>query len=256
MGFVSNVLDRGRRAVHLPYSGRDVPDHLIVHCCHHKVGTVWFSRVFRAVAQAYGLSAFFGQQQDLPRAAKLFLQDHSRIDRASLPAFRGSHLIRDPRDVVVSAYFYHCKTDESWVHRPQDKYGGRSYQEHLLSLNREDGLLAEIERGARSDVRDMTNWDYHDDRFLELRYEDLIEDQELGFRQLFEHYGFRPAAVERCVDIALGFSLEKQRATSKHIRSGRPGEWQTHFGPSHREAFKRLTDDAALRIGYETDPNW
>ncbi len=280
MGFVSKVMERGRRAarspyaykaasaiarawnatrrcaVQSPYADKAAPHPLIVHCCHHKVGTVWFKRVFRAVSDAYGLFAFFGEQQHLPRSAELFLQDHSRIDRVTLPDFRGSHLIRDPRDVVVSAYFYHCKTEEAWVRRPDEKYGGRSYQQYLLSLNREDGLLAEIDRCARTCLRDMTNWDYGDARFLELHYETLIEDEENVFRRLFEHYGFKPSAVERCVDIALGFSIEKTRATSRHIRSGRPGEWRTYFGPHHREIFKRLTDDAALRLRYETDPNW
>ena len=217
---------------------------------------MWFSRVLQAVCRTYGLRGFFGEQENLPRNVELFMQGHSRIDRAALPPFRGSHMIRDPRDLVVSGYFYHCKTKEPWVHVPREQYGGWTHQQHLLSLDKSAGLLAEIERCAGHDLRHMAHWDYSDDRFLELRYETVIADEETAFRRLFEHYGFKPAAVDRCVELALGFSIKRTRATTKHIRSGRPGEWRDHFGPAHEEAFKRLTDDAALRLGYESDPNW
>ena len=42
--------------------------------------------------------------------------------------------------------------------------------------------------------------------------------------------------------------------TTKHIRSGRMA--RPLRSPAHKEAFKRLTDDAALRLGYESDRNW
>ena len=254
MTFKSSAVRLVRRTMRSPYA--DAQRTLIVHCSHHKAGSVWFNRVLRVVARTYGIRAFLGEQRDLPRDAELFVQNHGRIDRATLPAFRGSHLIRDPRDVVVSGYFYHCKTTETWAHIPNERYGGRSYQDHLLSLDKDAGLLAEIERCATSDMREMVNWNYQDDRFLEMRYEALIADERTGFRRLFEHYGFKPVAVNRCIDIALSFNIERARATTKHVRSGVPGEWRNHFGASHKEAFKRLFGDAALRLGYETNSDW
>ena len=75
-------------------------------------------------------------------------------------AYRASHLIRDPRDVVVSGYHYHRRTDETWVHEPSDRYGGLSYQAFLLGVDEHDGLMAEIDRCARSSVAEMDAWSY------------------------------------------------------------------------------------------------
>lgn len=245
---------RRHRRSPFPVSAEERP--LIVHCCHHKVGTFWFRNVLSAIADHYGLRVFSGEQSALRPPVDIFFQDHSRIDREALGDARGSHMIRDPRDVVVSAYFYHLRTDESWALRPRPEYGGRSYQQHLRSLDREAGIAAEIERSAPSVIRDMVAWDYEGNGFLELRYESLLADEEAGFRRLFGHYGFAPQAVERCLRIARRYGLRRMRRRSAHVRSGRPGEWRSHFSAEHKALFKRLTSDAALRLGYETQSSW
>jgi hypothetical protein len=239
-----------------PFVGTGGTDPLIVHCCHHKVGTVWFRHVLTAVARHYGLRRHAGPQSGLGPEDGIFLEDHSRIDPSALRPFRGSHMIRDPRDVVVSAYFYHLRTTEPWAQEPQEEYGGLGYRAYLQQFGRHEGLLAEIRRSAPTVIADMTRWDYEDPRFLELRYEDLIADERTGFNRLFEFYGFTPWAVATSVKIALGFSLRNPRKKSAHIRSGQPNDWQQHFGPEHRALFKQLTNDAAVTLGYEPDSSW
>lgn len=253
MKIVTEARKLFRRATSSPFPAGPAP--LIVHCCHHKVGTVWFLRVFRGIAAQYGLRVHSGEQAGL-RDQDIFVEDHSRIEADRLPRFRGSHMIRDPRDVVVSAYFYHLRTTEPWALEPQEAYGGLSYQDYLRGFDKHEGLLAEIRRSGATSIADMTRWNYADPRFLELRYEEMLGDEAGGFRRLFEFYGFAPKAVEACVEIALGFSLDRTRQTTSHIRSGQPGEWRKHFEPEHHAAFKAATGDAALRLGYETDAAW
>ena len=48
-------------------------------------------------------------------------------------------MIRDPRDCVVSGYFYHLWTNEAWAHQPQDLFNGLSYQQHLNRSARKMG---------------------------------------------------------------------------------------------------------------------
>ena len=43
--------------------------------------------------------------------------------------FKAIITVRDPRDIIVSGYFYHMTTHEPWVHQPRSDYGGKSYQE-------------------------------------------------------------------------------------------------------------------------------
>ena len=81
---------------------------LIVVCTHHKTGTVWMGNVFRAVRKQYKRKLFAGKQDDLPPDADIFLQDHSKVDLDALRSrgrpVRCVHVIRDPRDVVMSCF--------------------------------------------------------------------------------------------------------------------------------------------------------
>lgn len=238
------------------------PRPLLLHCCHHKAGTVWLIRVLQAVADHHGLR--FQNLRGAPPAAAtdIALQHDSQIDVAALPRFRGSHMIRDPRDIVVSAYFFHLWTTEAWARAPSPEYGGLSYQDHLRSLPEDEGLLAEIRHSVYV-IDEMRRWNYRDPRFLEVRYEDAIADETGFFSRLFRHYGFRRAAVETSVDIALRFSFERlasrrigETREGEHLRSGRPGQWQDVFRESHGALFKELAADTLIVLGYERDDRW
>ena len=231
----------------------------LVHVAHHKVGTVWFRNVLSAVAREYGLS-FATVRADGRPLAEVVLYLHRGVFRRNRPSvpFRGSHLVRDPRDVVVSAYFYHLWSGEKWLHAPRQRFGGKSYQEYLRSVTREEGLATEMVRTLEGDLRSMAAWDYTQPEFLELRYEDLIEDERAGFARIFRHYGFHDRAIESAVEIAARYSfrhvagrpvgvvLERQ-----HLRSGKPSQWREVFTQAHHELFRELTGDMLERLGYE-----
>ena len=234
--------------------------HLIVHCGHHRCGTVWFHRIFKTIAERLRLTYHRGQQAGLPENADLFFQDHSRIERATLPAFRGSHMRRDPRDLTVSAYHYHLWSDEPWLHQPRDKLGGRTYQQQLQSLDPEDGLIFEMERSSHHNVSVMLDWDGSDERFFDLRYEDLIADEEAVFGRLFAHYGFTGHDHRTAVEAALEQSFKKIAKRSigevregSHLRSGAAGQWRDVFTPRHVDHFKKLFGDRLERLGYGWD---
>jgi len=104
---------------------------LIVHSCYHKVGTHWFNNIFNSLAKELGLKYQYCAQIDLKREADLYLDDHSKVDFSSLRPYFASHMIRDPRDVIISGYFYHLWCAEAWCTTPQARYGGKSYQQSL-----------------------------------------------------------------------------------------------------------------------------
>jgi hypothetical protein len=229
----------------------------LVHVAHHKVATVWFQLVLSRIAKEFGLSFGVVTTARHPEREAL-LYRHARLFEAErLSTFRGSHLVRDPRDVVVSAYFYHLWTTEEWVHVPRPELGGRTYQEHLRALGPEEGFAAEIHRSAESNLADMAAWDYTQPEFIELRYEDLILDEGMHFERMFRHYGFRDDAVERSVGLAARFSFRRVAGRSlgdvregDHMRSGKPGQWQEVFTPAHRTLFRELTGNLVERLGY------
>jgi hypothetical protein len=237
------------------------PPYTLVHCAHHKVGTVWWGNVLRTVAKQCGVRYAEVAGGDGPIAADVYLFQHSRhFDRARFTGrpFRGTHMIRDPRDIVVSGYFYHLWTTEPWANLPDPRYGGRSLREELNRRDRHDGLLLEIERVILGDpLRDMLTWDYAQPEFLELRYEDVIADEAGSFDRAFRHFGFTGRDVGRGLDIVAEMSFSRvagrtvgEVGTATHLRSGRPGEWREHFDAYHLERWQQLAGAAVARLSY------
>jgi hypothetical protein len=263
------VRSRVRRLTRTPFGAGQSPA-VLVHCAHHKVGTVWFQRVLSTVAGFYGLRfTEVPASEDSPGSPPVLASDIDivvyhrandfRPEDLAGREYRGSHLIRDPRDMVVSGYHYHLRTDEPWVHEPKDRYGGLSYQAFLQGIDEHDGLMAEIERCARSSLAEMAEWHYARPGILELRYEDAVRDEVETFTGLFRFYGFNDAAVERGLTIVEHFSRRSgphAGDADPHVRSGQPGEWRRSFGVDHIARFKELTGDLVVRLGYEEDPDW
>lgn len=192
--------------------------------------------------------------------ADVLICNHSQHATDSLGDVVGSHLIRDPRDAIVSGYFYHLWTDESWAREPQSRFAGLSYQQHLKTLDQNAGLGAEIERFAEY-VRDygLLNWDYHDPRMLELKYEDLIRNERVVFKKMFQHYGFTPRAVSISIHLALQQSFKNvsqrqlgEQVARSHLRSGEPGEWKSVFTREHCRQIHDRLGELIERMGYES----
>ena len=235
---------------------------LIIHCSQHKVGGTWFGQILRAIADHYGLNFQNCEQEDLRQNTDIFFQHHSRIQVSTLPPYTGSHMIRDPRDIIVSAYFYHRWTTEDWAHQPKAEYGQRSYQDYLNSLDEEEGIIAEIDRSAPN-IGIIANWNYSDPNFLEIKYEDMIADEEAGFHRIFKHYGFSPEAIRHCLGVAEQFSFKKvtgrklgQVNERSHLRSGKPEQWREYFTEKQKKHFKKVLGDVVVKCGYEPNNDW
>jgi hypothetical protein len=263
------VRRRVRHRTRSPFDGAQGPA-LLVHGAHHKVGTVWFQRVLSTVSGFYGLrfaevAPSYGASEPVPAPPAeidVVVYDRAndfRPEALGSRSFRGSHLIRDPRDVVVSGYHYHRRTDEEWVRQPKERYGGLSYQAFLQAADEHDGIMAEIERCARSSLAEMEAWPYDRPEILELRYEDAVRDEVATFTELFRFYGFHDEAVAHGITIVQQFSRQHGPHAGDddpHVRSGEPGEWRHYFEPDHVARFKELTGDLVVRLGYEEGPDW
>ena len=233
---------------------------LCVHCGHHRCGTVWFDRIFLLIGERLQLTYRRGDQGGLPKGVDLFFEDHSRIDMAALPPFVGSHIRRDPRDLIVSAFHYHLWSSEAWLHTPRDQLGGRTYQEQLRSLNPEDGLIFEMERSSQYNISLMLGWNYRDDRILEIAYEDLIADEEAVFDRLFRHYRFQGDDHKTALEAALSQSFKHVAKRpigdvkeGSHMRSGAAGQWRDVFTSRHIAKFKALFGEGFGDLGYSWD---
>lgn len=238
---------------------------IIIHCCYHKVGTVWFSRILREVAAeigfSYGVGSNYSKISRLEQQGNfdIFLDYGSHVNLEFLPDYIGSHMIRDPRDLIISGYFYHRWTNETWANLPLAEHRGMSYKEYLNSLSQNQGIAVEIKRSSFW-INHMANWNFKNPKIYEIKYEDLIEDEKSIFRKLFEHYGFKKDVVEKCCKIADKYSFKNFSGNNKkqnsHLRSGRSGEWKLYFTEEHKRLFKEMYPGALTKLGYESDNDW
>lgn len=200
---------------------------------HHKTGTDWMLRIFRRISRDLGLRFVAGKQREFPTDFDVFIQHHSRFDLTRLDVeYRGLHLIRDPRDVIISGCFFHQKSGERWLHIRRGEFGGLTYQEKINSYaTLDDKIMFEMENHGT--IRDMLAWSYSDPRFVEVEYEDLIVDDNLMlFHRIFAHLGFPGETIPGLLRIASDNSLFSGNVRkSDHVRSGEKMQWKDTLSP-------------------------
>ena len=234
-------------------------DNRILLGTHHKTGTVWMASVFGSVSKKTGLNFYKGGKENLPERFDIWHEDHSRFGNyLSNDDYQGLHIIRDPRDVIVSACFYHQKSDEPLLHVPRDEFGGLTYQQKLCSLgNIDEQLLFEMKYSAGANIRDMVEWDYSNPNFMNIKYEDLLADTHLLlFHRIFSFLGFPAEALPVALRAAYDNSLFSGKVFSAHVQSGQTARWKRYFKPVHKERFHELFGDTLIKLGYEASSDW
>lgn len=246
----------------------------LIHCSFHKCLTVYYRRVMDALINRCvpwrgdyrhynsDLAAF-----EADRAAhRLASVNGHALDLDSLGAFRLSRFVRDPRDLVVSGYFYHRRGAEPWctLADPTEadwafangrvpaglRAAGGSFTEYLQAITEEEGLLAELEF-RQYHFEAMGAWPEHHPDVLLLRYEDVLGRELDAFDRLFEHYGLSPMERRLGRYFAGRHSLARRRPDDAHIRNPSSGQWKKHFTPRVREAFNDQWAHLITRYGYE-----
>ena len=247
----------------------------LIHCSYHKCLTVYYRRVMDAVFNrclpwSGGYRHFNSHLDDFSRDSpglRIASVNNRALDLEGLGRFRISRFVRDPRDLIVSGYFYHRRGAETWtrIESPttEDWYFangvvpeglravGTSFADYLQSIPEEEGLLAELEfRGSH--LESMARWPSEHPDIVTYRYEDIIGNEEEVFRELFAFYGL--TALERT--LGLWFARRhsfKKRAGDPHIRNPVSGQWREHFTPHVRQRFEAAHPGLIEELGYPSE---
>lgn len=225
-------------------------------CTYHKVLTVFLSRVFRSFAAITGRGYSLGMGPEVDYDRSVLIDHHSKFDWDRLrQPFVGLHVIRDPRDLVVSSAFYHVKSREAWLHDPYPVFGGRTYQEAIRALpDTEARLIFEIDNAAGQRIRDMLDWTPRPE-IAEARYHQLIgDDGQAFFAALVSQWPLSERERRLLVKLFAYFSLGGPGAKGNtHIRNAASGQWRKHFTPAVTAHFRERFPDALDRLGYPAD---
>ena len=273
---------------------------------HHKCATMTMNAIIGAVCRRLGLTFTvvfdefqFGENLgDYVAAEGTDFLSYGNADIAfvrQLPEHKGFHIIRDPRDIVVSAYFSHLHSHStaSW-HELED------HRKKLKSLSLEDGLAEEIVFRRRS-FDHMATWDYGQSNIIEIRFEDFIRGNYDTLLRVFSFIGMLDTesfnAARRILSVYRDFAAyaarklhsprlaslgprtlsapelltiawrnsfqvkSKGRRTGEsdersHYRKGKSGDWTEYFSDSHKALFKELYPGLVPQLGYHHDDSW
>jgi hypothetical protein len=155
---------------------------------------------------------------------------------------RISRFIRDPRDLVISGYFYHKRGAEDWCniinpkeedwkivngHIPDNMPKDESYASFLNKISIEEGIKAEIDF-REYHFNSMLRWG-DKDNVLTIKYEDFLNNEKFTMDKIYRFYEL--PIIERKIGTFLAerYSAKKMKGKIEHIRNPKFSQWKTYF---------------------------
>ena len=266
---------------------------------HHKTGSQWFWAVISAACRDLNIKLLYyaldGDHESKSKDGLDFVCDvNAELWRYenSMPR-RSIHVVRDPRDMIVSGYYSHLNS------HPTDRWPELDgYRQELQNLDLSDGLIREISFSSQF-IKPIQDWNYNQEGVLELKFESVTTQQFECWFQIFQHLGLfederlvgsdeairnlkvvmnqcsrkvfnrsicsatkvDPLTLMNAVYIN-DFKFKSQGRgkgivdNSSHYRKGTSGDWKSHFNRRHGELFLEQYGDLLIRLSYEENSDW
>lgn len=245
---------------------------LTAYLSHHRNGSSWLYSIINTLGaitdKRINIAHYLNEDYDkisetlakngtdllIDRNIDLGNYDHSFI--------KGIHVIRDPRDMLVSSYFSHLKShpDQGWPELTR-------HRALTQKLSQENGLLEEI-----SFCNDFFEHMYsvkrheHKHDIKTVKFENLINNQFEMFKDILLHLEID---LSNHQEKTLHTILEQHSFTKMscgrkagdvnsdhHYRKGIVGDWKNFFSAPVKEMFKVKHQKLLELYEYETDESW
>lgn len=243
-----------------------------VHAGYHKCLTMYSRQFYRRCAKYWFASsrrfkhyyhridAFY---LDCHRNALSSVSGHA-IDLDRFDDIRVVRFIRDPRDLLISGYFYHRRGAEHWClldHAIDADYqlvNGRvpstlpaeqNLMDYLNEVSLEEGLLAEMDFRERH-YQSMLAWPDDDPRVRLFKYENIIGNEKQVFGDICRFMEMPALARWQGVRNAWRKRAKRHMSKSTHIRNPNAGQRRQYFTPELNRIFVDRYGDVLERYGY------
>ena len=212
---------------------------------HHKCASAWLSTYLNEFCKLNSLDLF------ATHYSNIIPDEFCAINvfaNASYPYImqrfdQGIHIIRNPLDVIVSAYYSHKNT------HPIDDWPQLAEQRVLLDkIDEGQGLfvtLAFLERdnfysGAVGTLHGLRHWNFEDDRFVTLRMEDLVQNpgKTLGSLLRSRYPMCCLPSDDRYTFEGITGRRKGEIDETSHYRSGKADQWKEILPPAIVEYIK------------------
>ena len=249
------------------------------HCGYHKCLTMLSRKIYKRACRVYGLS--HGLDPNHPTSFRHFYHRieafYNNANRHAISSISGHkpdldrfedirvvRFVRDPRDLMISSYYYHKRgaerwsklinpTDVDWMvvngHVPSQLTSGRSLSEYLSEVSIEQGLQAEMEF-RQFHFESMMQWQLDDPRVLLFRYEDILGREAEVFEQIFDFYQLPKLTGAAAVYFANKYRLGKSEVKKDHVRNAKSQQWRELFTPQLKQIFNDKYVDLLNRYDY------
>lgn len=163
-----------------------------------------------------------------------------RINELKEFPYRGVHVIRDPRQVLVSNYFHHKNghnlESAGWV---WDQL--KENRPILNELPLEDGLLYELSHISRDILENQLFAWQANENILEIKLENFDTQPTYCISHIMEFLGLKVLPMIR---------YETRNANPESV------SWREIFTDRVTKIFKDLYGGDLIRLGYEMDTKW
>ncbi len=272
---------------------------------HHKVATRYVIAILNGLCAQIGLqSAEYASQKRLEdnisnnSNAFLYYTNANKnvflnnIENAT--TVKGFHLIRDPRDIVISSYFSHL-----YSHSTSNWEALIDHRKKLEALNKKDGIIAEMDFRMQ-EMADLNSWTNDEtENIATFRLEDIMISpykvwlQIMNHLELIEDKSFNLRSINHLSKLLLNEFKERivkkksgndnnkisphfllslvymnrfeakskgrkmgEESVKSHYRKGVAGDWINHFDDELLDIFKSKYNNVLLNMGYEKNENW
>jgi len=228
---------------------------------HHKSASTWILNILQSICNHSDMRILrFRELEGVDISTLDFIADVN-AEVTHLPQigeFRGFHVIRDPRDIVVSAYFSHKLSHplDAWL---------VERRKLLNSIGLKEGLQLTIDF-LEGVFQRLSTWNYSLPYVYETRFETITTEPIDEFTLVFKFLKLYPDPVsqEKLEDIVGWHSFEKMSEgrgkgdedASHHYRKGIIGDWRNFLDEDNKNYFKEHYGLLLIDLGYEKDMNW
>jgi len=220
-----------------------------------KSGGTWFAKM---IAECMGLP--FPRNNMPVKFEKCVLHGHVGFsERYKKPL----HVIRDGRDVAVSAYF-HFLFENEW-NIPEFVAENRK-KLNFRDLNDVENNMAQFIKylfddygtslGHYSWPEFIRQW-YRNDVF-QVKYEELlIQPNEAVIKALeFLDFSCSKDKIQQIVEKNSFANVSRKDNQASFVRKGISGDWKNYFNTEAKDIFKKYANDELIMLGYEQGEDW
>ncbi len=221
-------------------------------------GATWFCQMFSEIT---GIP--FPRNENLLRQPSLLHGHYLYCKNFHRPI----HILRDGRDVMVSAYHYFLLNTE--IPGPVSKKWKRQmspndYRDVRANLARFIKLIFKDYRVAfkRTSWSDFVEQYWENSKVLNIKYEDLHSDPKkclslaMGWRQMQTEEKQIKNAIEKYDFKTLTGRNRGKENPDSFLRKGIVGDWKNYFNQESAQVFDFYAGDALIKAGYEKNKNW